>query len=81
MREFYELVRTHLRGFWFALVREYKDALSTCWQCGRYGASVCSLVYPKRLCDECSIVVCKTAERLGSRGVRLRETPHDPVEL
>jgi len=77
----WEKIRQWIRAMWFIMCREYKTAISTCWQCGRYGASVCSLVYPKRLCDECATVVCRTAERLGSGGVCLRETPHDPVEL
>jgi hypothetical protein len=47
-------VRNNLRFYWLVFLRDYKDATSTCYSCGRYGASVCSIMYPKRLCEKCS---------------------------
>ena len=47
-------IKMWLRCNWLAFCRDYKDATSTCYSCGRYGASVVSLVYPKRLCDACA---------------------------
>ena len=47
-------MRNWLRFNWLAFCRDYKDATSVCYSCGRYGASVVSLVYPKRLCDACT---------------------------
>ena len=47
-------IRMWVRCSWLAFCRDYKDATSICYSCGRYGASVVSLVYPKRLCDACA---------------------------
>ena len=47
-------MRNWLRFNWLAFCRDYKDATSVCYSCGRYGASVVSIVYPKRLCDKCN---------------------------
>ena len=47
-------MRNNLRFYWLVFLRDYKDATSVCYSCGRYGASVVSLVYPKRLCDACA---------------------------
>lgn len=58
-----EKIRTRLRAEWYAFCRDYKNAVSTCWKCGRYGAAVCSLVYPQKLCEPCSKAVCRRAER------------------
>ena len=46
-------IKMWLRCNWLAFCRDYKDSTSTCYSCGRYGASVVSLVYPKRLCKAC----------------------------
>ena len=46
-------MRNWLRFNWLAFCRDYKDATSVCYSCGRYGASVVRLVYPKRLCKAC----------------------------
>jgi hypothetical protein len=46
-------IRMWVRCSWLAFCRDYKDATSVCYSCGRYGASVVSLVYPKRLCKAC----------------------------
>ena len=54
-------LRNNLRMYWLTFLRGYKNAVSTCWKCGRYGAAVCSLVYPKRLCERCATAVCRRA--------------------
>lgn len=49
------------RFFWLWLKREYEAANSYCYHCGKRGAHVTSLVYPKRLCDHCAAAVCRRA--------------------
>jgi hypothetical protein len=56
-----ESLKQWLRVEWFIFSREYKAAVSTCWKCGAYGAHVCSLVYPKRLCNTCAAAVSRRA--------------------
>lgn len=57
-----EKLRVWLRCWYLALRRDITDAMSTCFHCGRQGASVCSLVFPKRLCNGCATAVCRRAE-------------------
>jgi hypothetical protein len=57
--EFLQNLRNKLRGLWFVLVREYRAANSYCFRCGKRGAHIASLVFPKRLCDLCATVVCR----------------------
>ena len=55
--EFLQSVRNKLRGLWLILVREYQAVNSYCFHCGKRGAHVVSLVFPKRLCDPCATAV------------------------
>lgn len=56
-------MRNKIRSYWLWLVQEYKRANSMCALCGKWGASICSLVYPKRLCDGCATEVCRKADQ------------------
>jgi hypothetical protein len=55
-------MRNKLRSYCLAFVRDWHDYWSLCYHCGRRGASVCSLVYPKRLCNQCGTALCRRAE-------------------
>jgi len=68
-------MRNKLRCFWLYLVNEWQHFTSRCYYCGKRGASVCSLLYPKRLCDSCSTAasrraVARTLERKLNKFVK-----------
>ena len=50
-------IKSLIRAYWFILVREYHAANAYCFHCGKRGAHVVSLVFPKRLCDPCATAV------------------------
>ena len=59
-------MRNRIRYLYLALARDWVDYWSHCWYCGRRGASVCSLVYPRRLCNSCATRVCRNSFELDA---------------
>jgi hypothetical protein len=55
-------MRNRLRFFWLWLVREYEASNAYCFNCGKRGANVSSIMYPKRLCDGCATAACRRAD-------------------
>jgi hypothetical protein len=55
-------MRNRLRFFWLWLVREYEAANAYCFNCGKRGANVSSIMYPKRLCDDCATAACRRVD-------------------
>jgi hypothetical protein len=53
-------MRNKLRSYYLAFVRDWHVYWSHCYYCGQRGASVCSVFYPKRLCDACATAACRT---------------------
>lgn len=53
-----------LRPYLLAFLRNWHDFWATCWRCGRMGASVHSLIYPKRLCNVCGTKLSRNPELL-----------------
>jgi len=62
MKERLRNLRNRLRFFWLWLVHEYQITTNYCQRCGIIGAAVCSLVYPKRLCNDCAKEVHRMLE-------------------
>ena len=53
-------MKNRLRCFWLWFLNEVEFRRSQCYYCGAWGAAVCSLVYPKRLCNVCATAVCRS---------------------
>ena len=55
-------MRNKVRAWLFILQREWTAYWSHCWYCGRMGAHVSSIAYPKRLCGSCNTAMCRRVE-------------------